>query len=82
MTFGERIKLILMFKKISQKDFSKQIGIYQSQLSLLLNNKRMPTSRELIKIVSVLNVPYECLIGNVSLFDDLLIDCASIYHLW
>jgi len=82
MTFCERVKLILKFKKISQVDFAKSADLHQSRVSLLLSGKRRPTSKEMIKIIKVLNVPYDCLIGNVPLFDELLIDCTNNYYLW
>ena len=72
MTFGKRLKLILEFKEISQRSFAKTINISESQLSKLLNNKKRPTTRELKSIIQVLNIPYDCIIGNVDLFDMLL----------
>lgn len=82
MTFCERVKAILKFKKIHQIDFAKMTNIHQSRVSMLLSGKRKPTSKELIKIIDVLNIPYDCLIGKVSLFDELLIECTSTYCLW
>lgn len=72
MTFGQRLKLILDFKKISQRDFAKTINTSESQLSKLLNDKKKPTTKELVTIIQTLNVPYDCMIGNVELFDNLL----------
>ena len=73
MTFGKRLKLILDFKNISQRDFAKTINMSESQLSKLLNNKKKPSTRELNDIIKVLKIPYECIIGNVDIFDELLI---------
>ena len=72
MTFGRRLKLILEFKDISQRSFAKSINTSESQLSKLLNNKKRPTTRELKSIIQVLNIPYDCIIGNVEIFDMLL----------
>lgn len=80
MTFGERIKLILLFKKIHQRDFAKEINISESQLSKLLNSKKKPNTKELMKIIEVLNIPYDCMIGKVELFDEMLSWCST--RLW
>lgn len=82
MTFCDRVKAILTFKKIHQVDFARMTNIHQSRLSMLLSGKRKPTSKELMKIVEVINVPYECLIGKVPLFDELLYTCISVNYLW
>lgn len=82
MTFCERVKAILIFKKIHQIDFAKRTNIHQSRVSMLLSGKRRPTSKELIKIIEVLNVPYDCLIGKIPLFDELLIECINTPCLW
>ena len=72
MTFAKRLKLILDVKNISQKEFANNISISESQLSRVLNNKRKPTLKEISKMVSTLKVPYECIMGEVPLFDYLL----------
>lgn len=77
MTFGKRLRLILDFKSLEHKEytqriFARDIGISESQLSKLLHNKKKPTVKELRNMVDVLHIPYECLIGDVPLFDDLL----------
>ena len=77
MTFGKRIRLILEFKNLEHKEytqrvFARDVGISESQLSKLLHNKKKPTIKELRSMIDVLHIPYECLIGDVPLFDDLL----------
>ena len=72
MTFGKRIRLILEIKGISQRDFSRMIHTSESQLSKLLNDKRKPSIREVSSIVDRLNIPYECIVGEVEFFDHLL----------
>ena len=72
MTFGNRLKLILEFKRISQRTFAKEVHMSESQLSKLLNDKKKPTTRELESIIDVLQIPYACMIGKVDLFDELL----------
>lgn len=71
-TFGERVKVILKFLRVTQSAFAKKTGMDLSQLNKLLNGKRNPTSKELVKIVDALGIPYECLIGKSSIFDSML----------
>ena len=78
MTIGKRIKYILAFSKISQRTFATNLKMGESQVSRLLNDKRKPTTREIDNILKVLNVPYECLMGKVPLFDKLLESCNGI----
>ena len=73
MTFGKRLKLILEFKDISQREFAHSINTSESQVSKLLNNKKKPTTKELDAIITSLKIPYECIIGNVDIFDELLL---------
>lgn len=72
ITFGKRIRLIIETKGLSQRDFSKMIHVSESQLSKLLNDKRKPTIKEVSSIVDRLNIPYECIVGEVEFFDHLL----------
>lgn len=79
MTFGKRIRLILETKGTSQRDFARMIHISESQLSKMLNNKRKPTVKEISMIVERLNIPYECIMGEVPFFDHLL-DIRSLWN--
>lgn len=72
MTINERLKIILAFKKMSQREFAKKTNINESQLSKLLRGKRKPLYHEIISMVDVLNIPLECLIGKSPLFDEML----------
>ena len=72
MTIIERLKIILAYRKTSQKEFARQIGFSENQISRLLNGKRNLSYRDLLKIVDVLNIPYECLVGKSPLFDEML----------
>lgn len=76
MTFNERVKTILALENVSQREFAKLINISESQLSKLLNGKKRPTYRELSTIIEVLDIPYDCLMGKVPLFDK-LIKCVA-----
>jgi len=77
MTFNDRLKYILAFKKISQKKFASEVNMSESQLSKLLNSKKKPTTKELDNIIKVLNIPYDCAVGKVPLFDELLLSKAK-----
>lgn len=79
MTFAKRVRLILEIKGISQRDFSKMINVRESQLSKMLNNKRKPTMKEISMIVERLEIPYECIMGDVPFFDHLL-DMRSLWY--
>ena len=73
MTFAKRLKLILEFEDITQREFAKSINSSESQVSKLLNNKKKPTTKELNAIIQALNIPYDCMMGNVKIFDELLL---------
>ena len=72
LTFGERVKIILAFKKMSQRELAKRANLNESQLSKLLKGKRKPLYHELTSIVDVLDIPYDCLVGKSPLFDEML----------
>ena len=74
LQFGDRLKLLLKYKHISQKEFADATLIRESRLSNLINNKNKPTVVEINKILNELRIPYDCLIGNVPIFDGLLED--------
>jgi len=82
MTFGDRVKAILIFKKITQREFAETIGVCRDEMNKLLNNRKKPNTKELMKIIEVLNVPYDCLIGKVELFDEMLLTCVNMPNLW
>lgn len=82
MTFGDRVKKILVFKKITQRSFAKCIGVSKSELNNMLNNRKRPNAKEIEKAIEVLNVPYDCLMGKVPLFDEMLEMTSSTVTLW
>lgn len=53
---GNRIKLILEEKRISQNELHRRTGISQSYISDLINNKRIPHTPTLAKIAEALGV--------------------------
>lgn len=72
MTFMERVRVILAYKRITQKEFASKVGMSRSQMNKLLLGKRKPLFRDVESIVRELGLPYECLIGESPLFDDML----------
>lgn len=78
MTFNDRLKYILAFKKISQRKFASEVNMSESQLSKLLNSKKKPTTKELDNIIRALNIPYDCVVGKVPLFDELLLSRVEV----
>lgn len=50
MNIGQAIQTIRKGKNLSQKKFSKVVGIDQSYLSLIENNKKKPSTKLLEKI--------------------------------
>ena len=55
MTFEERVRTILLFKGIKQRDFARLTKLHESRVSTLLNEKSKPTTRELMTFIKVLN---------------------------
>lgn len=72
MSLSERIKAILAFKGMSQRAFAGQIGMSESQLSKMLNSRKRPSTSDIDNMLKALGIPYECLMGRVPLFDELL----------
>lgn len=85
LSFGERLKTIIVLMGMTQRTFASLAHLNESQLSKLLRSKRIPTFRELSNILNVLNIPYDCLVGNVPFFDELLMTVATskgIHPIW
>jgi len=78
LTFGERVKILLSYMKMSQREFAKETNLNESQLSRLLKGKRKPLYYEIVSITKVLGIPYDCLVGNSSLFDKLLLTIEEV----
>ena len=74
LKFGDRLKILLRYKHVSQKEFAAKTYINESRLSNIVNNKCKPTLLEVMKMLQEINIPYDCFIGNVPIFDGLLED--------
>ncbi len=57
-TIGQELKRIIKLRKIEQQQLSFQTGIDNGNLSKILNDKRVPTIKNLIKICQTLNVTH------------------------
>lgn len=57
MDIGKAIYTIRKQKKLSQEKFSKKVGIDQSYLSLIENNKKKPSTKLLEKISAKTKTP-------------------------
>ena len=56
MKFKCRLKVILAEKEMSHGEFAKAIGISASALSLIINNKSLPTFQVVYKICEELDM--------------------------
>lgn len=72
MSLNDRIKAILAFKGMSQRSFANQVGMSESQLSKMLNSRKRPSATDIDNMLRALGIPYDCLMGRVPLFDELL----------
>ena len=72
MTLGERLKAILRFKGLQQKDLAKGIKVNECIVSRWCKGITTPKVRNLTKIALFLNVSLNALIGGEELLDRLL----------
>lgn len=61
--FGSRLKQRRNEKKMTQKDFAKQLGVTQSTVANYESNFRFPRESRLKKISDVLDIPVDHLLG-------------------
>lgn len=65
--FGQRLKILRKYKKMSQDDVSLSSGINRSYLSDIENGKSSPTLDIIEKLAIALNIaPHEFLIFSVA----------------
>lgn len=72
MTLGQRIKIVLKIKHLSQKELANMVGATECSISKYCNDKRKPFISQLIQIAKVLGVSLDELVGNCETFDLLL----------
>jgi len=59
MNFNCRLKVIFAEKNIQQTEFAHKIGMSRAALSLLVNNKTLPSFKIAYKIAKELNLHIE-----------------------
>lgn len=56
MSLGRNLTIILYDKKMSQKELAKKIGISESVMARIVNDKKMPSVEKLVRISNALGV--------------------------
>lgn len=64
MKFGDRLKLLLDEKEITQKDFAEKLNIAPTTLNGYIKNKREPNIDLILQISYELNISVDLLIGS------------------
>ncbi|WP_338143662.1 helix-turn-helix transcriptional regulator [Brevibacillus laterosporus] len=77
-TIGNRIKLIRKMNKVSQVNFSSQIGVSQATLSELEQDKYKPSVETIIALVTNYEVNIEWLIMGTSYIPSEMFDVHRI----
>ena len=72
MTFGERLRTILKFRNIQQKDLATNINVTETMVSRWIKGIAIPRIKHLDKISKYLNVSINALLGQEELLERLL----------
>lgn len=64
MKFGDRLKLLLDEKEITQKDFAEKLNIAPTTLNGYIKNKREPNIDLILQISYELNISVDLLLGS------------------
>lgn len=62
--FGERLKIALQNKKLSQVDLSKELGFTSAAINRWCQNITQPDNPTIVKIAQYLGVSTDFLLGN------------------
>lgn len=81
MDIGKAIYTIRKQKKLSQEKFSKKVGIDQSYLSLIENNKKKPSTKLLEKISAETETPLPILFFFSLSEDDVSPQKRELYNI-
>lgn len=81
MNYGKAISTIRKKNKYSQKDFSKIVGIDQSYLSQIENNKKRPSTKLLDNISSKLGIPVPILFFLTLSEDDISPEKKELFEI-
>lgn len=66
LSFGERLKGLIVTRGLSQKDFAPKTGISQSTISKYISGKFEPTLYTAIQMAEVLGISLDSLAGRSS----------------
>lgn len=61
--FPSRLKELLAFENITQKDFAEKIGVSPSCVCFWLKGERQPTAENLFLIAKAFNISSDYLLG-------------------
>ena len=64
LTVGRRIEKMMIDKGMKQIELARVTGISQTVLSRYINEWRMPTVKNIVKIANALNVDVGVLVGQ------------------
>lgn len=80
MKLGERIKIMLKFKNMTQKDLAKKIGSSEALVSRWCKCLLQPKLKHAKKIADCFGITLDMLVGECKLFDELLaqVECALV----
>ncbi|MBO5138716.1 MAG: helix-turn-helix transcriptional regulator [Bacilli bacterium] len=67
--FGERLKLVLENRNISQIRLAQELGLTPPAINRWCNNVTEPDNKTIVKIANILNVSTDYLLGNDLNFD-------------
>lgn len=81
MNIGEAIYTVRKKKKLSQKQFSQLIEIDQSYLSLIENNKKLPSLKILERISQETHTPIPILLFFSMSEEDVSPNKRELYHI-
>lgn len=80
LTINDRIRVTLILMKKTQRALAGETGIPEWRISKIANNKTKVAAKEIYPIAKALRVPLECILGEVPIFDKLVME--YINSLW
>lgn len=78
MSVSENIFRIMKERQISQKEFSKLLGVPESTVSDWKRKDKAPSADRILEICDILNVsPYDILLDNLEEIDYIMVDSKT-----
>lgn len=78
MSVSENIFRIMKDRQISQKEFSKLLGVPESTVSDWKRKDKAPSADRILEICAILNVsPYDILLDNLEEIDYIMVDSKT-----